>query len=134
MYVLMYLILVGVMYLLPMYLSLRPREKALWPYISGSELCMTFDLPNESPTGRPILLTNQPTTQSAAPGGAPRPGRDDGAAAAPRRRLHRDGQEVLHADPGVRQGRRRRPLPRQHARRVLQKQLQRRGEQQGVRR
>ena len=28
MYVLMYLILVGVMYLLPMYLSLRPRERA----------------------------------------------------------------------------------------------------------
>ena len=29
MYVLMYLILVGVMYLLPMYLSLRPRFKSI---------------------------------------------------------------------------------------------------------
>ena len=76
------------------------------------------------------------TTQSAAPCGAARPGGDDGAAAAARRRLHGDGQKVLHADPGVRQGRQRRPLPRQHARRVLQERRgqRRRGQQQGLRR
>ena len=53
MYVLMYLILVGVMYLLPMYLSLRPRLKI--QKFCGRHMCVALQVGDQRGAGLRLL-------------------------------------------------------------------------------